>query len=132
MAAINGSRIVISDGRRLMSDDMLPFSEAVRALRAEIIQAVETGKNEKLRFVLGSIELEFQVVAKREGGPSAKIKFGLLGMGMELGASGKFSSEAVHKVKLKLDPIQVGDDGIIEEVTVSKKPGRTRKRQRAG
>jgi hypothetical protein len=109
-----------------MSNDIIPFAEAVRALRSEIILAVGTAKNEKLRFSLGPIELELQVVAKREGGPSAKIKFGLLGSGLELGGSGKFSSETVHKVKLRLDPILTADDGIIEEVIVSKKPAQRR------
>jgi hypothetical protein len=111
-----------------MSEELLPLSEAVRALRAEIVTAAEAGKAETIRFGLGKIELEFQIVAKREGGSDGKIKFGVLGVGLEIAGSAKFSSEQVHKVKVTLNPVQINRDGAEEEIEISRKPRTTKKR----
>jgi hypothetical protein len=105
-----------------MSDEFVPLADAVRSLRAELIEAAEAGADQLIRFGVGPIDLEFQVVAKREGGPNGKVKFGLLGMGFELGGNAKFSSEQVQKVKVSLKPIQVNTDGSITELEIAKAP----------
>jgi hypothetical protein len=75
------------------AEEMLPLAEVVEALRSEIIKAADAAGPERIRFGVGPIDLEFQVVAKREGGPSGKIKFGIWGVGVEAGGSAKFGNE---------------------------------------
>lgn len=91
-----------------MADELLPLSEVVRSLRAEIINAANIGENEPIHFELGPIELEFTVVAKREGAAGSKIKFSVLGIGAAVEGSGKIASEYTQKVKLTLSPMDGG------------------------
>jgi hypothetical protein len=102
------------------TEEMLPLAEVVDALRSEIVKAADVGGNEKIRFGVGPIDIEFQVVAKREG--SGKIKFGIWGIGVDAG--GKFGSERTQKVKFTLKPVRMNDDGSETEVEVfrPKKP----------
>jgi len=108
------------------SEDMLPFAEVVQALRGEIYRAADAVGNEEIRFGVGPIEVEFQVVAKREGGPQGKIKFGVLGIGVEAGGSVKFASERTQKVKFSLKPVRVASDGSEKDIEIfkRKKPAR--------
>ena len=81
---------------------MLPLRDVIRALRAEIIAAVEAGVGEAVKFEVGPIEVEFTVIAKRDGGPEGKIKFEVFGLGAEAGGEYKFASEQAQKVKFQL------------------------------
>jgi hypothetical protein len=91
----------MADGK---AEEMLPLAEVVEALRSEITKAADVAGNEEIRFGDGPIDLEFQVVAKREGGPSGKIKFGIWGVGVEAGGSAKFGNERTQKVKCQVHP----------------------------
>ena len=104
-----------------MSDEFLPLANVVRSLRVEIAQATKAGANESVRFEVGPIDLEFQVVAKKEA--DGEIKFGVLGLGFEVG--GKFSSDHVQKVKVTLKPLQVLPDGSLTELEILKVPSAT-------
>jgi hypothetical protein len=88
-----------------MADKTLPLGDVIEDLRDAIDEAIQRqGTGEAMLFKLEAVELEFQVVAKREGGANGKIKFSIFGNGAEAGASGKLSSEQTQKVKLKLTP----------------------------
>jgi len=100
------------------TEEILPLAEVVQALRTEILKAAAAAGNEKIRFGVGPIDLEFQVVAKREGGPSGTIKFGIWGVGMEAGGSAKFGSERTQKVKFTLKPIRSEANGTETEVEI--------------
>jgi hypothetical protein len=113
-----------------MSNHILPFVDVVKALRAEIVKAIKE-KNDEIRFGVGAIEVEFHVVAKREGGTDAKIKFGVFGLGAEIGAGGKFATEHVQKVKLTLKPVRTRADGSDAQVEIAKMPARGRKISRS-
>jgi Trypsin-co-occurring domain 2 len=100
------------------TEEILPLAEVVQTLRTEILKAAAAAGNEKIRFGVGPIDLEFQVVAKREGGPEGKIKFGIWGVGVEAGGSAKFGSERTQKVKFTLKPVRIGDNGAETEVEI--------------
>jgi hypothetical protein len=87
------------------TEDLLPLSEVVQELRTQLAAAVEQGRGEHLRFKLNTIELEFTVVAKREAGGDGKLKFSVLGFGVEAGAGGKAANEQTQKIKLSLTPL---------------------------
>ena len=91
--------------------DTIPLQDAIRALRAEILAAHAEGSTEEIRFELGPIEMEFQVVARREIGAEAKLGFHIFAVEATLGGGGKGTDEGTQKVKFVLNPIAVGAAG---------------------
>ena len=49
------------------------LGETVSAIRAQLQQALEEGKDEPLRFRTGPVELEFSVEVRKEGEAKARI-----------------------------------------------------------
>src|ERR1700742_432075 len=86
-------------------DQTIPLRDAVRALRVEIMRAAEDASTQAVRFEVNAIEMEFQVVAKREGGGEAKLGFHIFAADASVGASGKLASEQTQKVKFVLNPV---------------------------
>ncbi|MBG0811127.1 hypothetical protein IY145_17285 [Methylosinus sp. H3A] len=98
--------------------DTIPLKEALQSLRAEIISAAEDASGEEIRFELGPIEMEFQVVAQRSAGGDGKIGFHIFGAEASVGASGKIESSRTQKIKLTLKPERVVSPGLYEKVEV--------------
>ena len=87
--------------------ETIPLRDAVQALRGEIIAAAENASTQAVRFELGSIEMEFQVVARKEVGGEAKFGFHIFAADATLGGSGKSADERTQKVKFVLTPVLV-------------------------
>jgi hypothetical protein len=87
--------------------DMIPLRDALSALRAEVFGAAEDASTQAVRFELGPIEMEFQIVASREGGANGKIGFHIFGAEASIGASGKAASTSTQRVKLVLNPVLI-------------------------
>lgn len=79
----------------------LGLAEVLLALRSELQQAIVAGQGQDVRFRLGTVDLEFQVVLTREGEGQGGIKFWVL----ELGASARVASTATQTLKLQLTPV---------------------------
>jgi len=107
-----------------MAQDILPLTEVVQSLRAEIVSAVKAAQQSEIIFKLGDIELEFSVVATREGGANGKISFSVLGLGFEVGGDGKIAREKTQTVKITLSPRRRGEKGETAELEISGRPGR--------
>ena len=84
---------------------MIELSELVQQLRNELYRSIVAAKDEPMRFELGSIELEVQFTATREGGVGGKVKFWVF---VEAGGEAKATRASVQKVKLTLTPMFVG------------------------
>lgn len=82
----------------------ISLGDAIRALRAELVDAVRTHEGDSLRFALGTVEVELQVVAAVEGSSEGGVTFWL--------ASGAAQRDRVadtsHTVRLSLMPVAVG------------------------
>lgn len=89
----------------LADEHLLPLPEVIEELRRQIADVASRSKQRDLRFVVNTVELEFSVVAKREGGGEGKIKFSVLGLSGEAGASGRVAQERTQKIKLSLTPV---------------------------
>ena len=87
-----------------IGDETFPLRDVIRGLRDEIAQAALDGAGNAISFALGPIELEFNVVATREGGGGGGIKFAVLGIGANVDASAKVANERTQKVKFTLTP----------------------------
>jgi hypothetical protein len=78
----------------------IPLAKAIQDLRAELLDAVEEGREKDLRFKLKPIELEFSVAMTWTGEVHAGVKFWVV----DLGAKGEVEQARTHKLKLVLEP----------------------------
>ncbi len=85
--------------------EQLGLAEAVAALRQELASAMTAGKGERVRFELGTVEMEFQLELAKERGGEAGVKFWVV----TLGGKGSTTSGSTHRVTLQLTP--KGADG---------------------
>jgi hypothetical protein len=90
--------------------ETLPLREVIRSLRSELVEAATEGQTEAVRFELGPIELEFQVVVEREGEAGGKLGFHIFAANAEVNLGGKVSDQRTQKVKLTLTPSAWRDD----------------------
>jgi Trypsin-co-occurring domain 2 len=100
--------------------DMIPLQDAISALRGEILAARGEAPTEGVRFELGPIEMEFQVVARREIGGEAKLGFHIFSVEATVGGSGKGGDERTQKVKFVLNPVLVDTKGGRSKVDISR------------
>ena len=90
-----------------MTEDVtIPLSDAIRALRRELVEAVKEGNDQEVKFALGPVELELQVELSSTGGGEAGIKFWVI----SLGGKGERTSGRTQTVRLSLTPV-LGTDG---------------------
>ena len=87
--------------------DTIPLRDVIRVLRSEIIAAAEDASTQAVRFDVGPIEMEFQVVVKKELGGEAKLGFHIFVADATVGGSGKGADERTQKVKFVLNPVLV-------------------------
>jgi hypothetical protein len=83
-----------------VAEQLVGLADAVRALRAELNAAVEEGRDEAIRFELGTVQMEFLVEVAKEAGADAGIRFWVV----SLGAKGGVTSTSTHRVTLELTP----------------------------
>jgi hypothetical protein len=86
-----------------MTDLMVGLTEAIGALRQELLAAMDEGKDAAMRFRLAPVELSMQVAVTKE--TNGKVGWHVLG----LGAS--HSSGTTQTLKLQLEPVWRKDDG---------------------
>jgi Trypsin-co-occurring domain 2 len=82
------------------------LAEAVESLRAELMKAVEAGKDQPMQFSVEPVELTAQVVVTK--GADGKIGWSLLGVG------GSYESASTQTLTLKLAPVWKKPDGTLE------------------
>ncbi|WP_433472817.1 trypco2 family protein [Spirillospora sp. CA-142024] len=83
----------------------LGLAESIAALRAELMEALEAGKDSEFGFGVGQIQLEFHVGVTRQGGASGKAKFWVI----ELGGDGSYRREEIQRVTVTLEAPLDGD-----------------------
>lgn len=98
--------------------DTIPLRDAIRALREEIMAAREDAITQAMQFEMGPIEMEFQVVARKEVEGKAKLGFHIIAAEATLGGSGKGTDERTQRVKFVLNPVLAKTNGTFEEVKI--------------
>jgi hypothetical protein len=83
--------------------------EAIDALRAELIESMGASQEERLRFEVGEITMEFQIEVER----SAEAKGGIQFWVVELGGGGAVKDKDVHKVVIPLKPVRAGGKPVL-------------------
>lgn len=82
------------------------LAEAVESLRAELMKAVEAGKDQPMQFSVDPVELTAQVTVTKEA--DGKIGWNLLGVG------GSYESATTQTLTLRLAPVWKRPDGTLE------------------
>jgi hypothetical protein len=85
---------------------MVGLAEAVESLRAELMTAVEAGKDQPMQFSVEPIELTAQVAVTKEA--DGKIGWNLLGVG------GSYESAFTQTLTLRLAPVWKKADGTLD------------------
>lgn len=95
--------------------DQIPLAEMLIELRAQLEFAQSQGNDKKLRFRAEAIELELQLTVTRSNEAGGGIKFWVIN------ADGKHrqEGEVVQKLRLKLNPVEIGADGKSAPVDVA-------------
>ena len=82
------------------------LAQAIESLRAELMTAVDDGKDQPMQFSLEPIELTAQVGVTK--GADGKIGWHLLGLG------GSYESATTQSLTLRLTPVWRKPDGTLE------------------
>lgn len=103
-----------------MSDQSVPvgavsLSDAIVALRRELLTAWKASQGSYLHFRPSAVELTLQVGVTSVKGANAGVKWWLI----DAGAEASKQLEAVQTIKLTLDPVVVDADGTQTEFLVS-------------
>ena|ERR1700730_2337610 len=78
------------------------ISEAIKHIRAELVDAAKEGKEGAVRFVTKSVEVELGVTFDVE--VEAKGGFKIFSL-VDISGRAKRGTESVHKLKLELEPV---------------------------
>ncbi|GAB3901590.1 trypco2 family protein [Kibdelosporangium lantanae] len=78
----------------------IELAEWIAALRSELQAAQNEGTGKDLQFVVGPLELEFEVTASREAGGKGGVKFWVA----EVGSDVRTKSGTTQRVKMTLTP----------------------------
>jgi Trypsin-co-occurring domain 2 len=83
---------------------MIELAGVIRDLREELERAVVAAEGERLRFELGTVELELSVALERSGHAGAKVRFWVV----ESGADATVNGTSTQLIKLALRPTLEG------------------------
>jgi hypothetical protein len=86
-----------------VSDVRVPLAEAIQALRRELRQAIREGSAEDLRFGVGPVEIECDLVITREAAANGGVRFWLI----TAEGKGSHTSALTQRVRLTLMPEHV-------------------------
>ncbi|GAA5085722.1 hypothetical protein HNP84_010210 [Thermocatellispora tengchongensis] len=99
--------------------DNIGIDDAIRALRRQLSAAVAEGRDQDLRFLLGPVELEFQVVVQRDLEAGGGVRFWIA----SIDGKATTSRSLTHTVRLRLDPKTAADEPVLTGDDVDGHPG---------
>jgi hypothetical protein len=100
---LRGEGGFVSNGKPHPDGTVAGLADAVRALRAELNEAMRAGQDEPLQFEVGTVTMEFAVELTADAEAKGGVRFWVV----ELGASGSVGRTASHTVTLELTPTTV-------------------------
>jgi hypothetical protein len=95
------------------------LDDAIRALRRQLSAAVAESQGQELRFGLGPVELEFEMVVSRDAGGGGGIRFWVV----SLDGKGSVSKVTTHRIRLRLDPVTADGRPVLTGDDVDREPG---------
>jgi hypothetical protein len=95
------------------------IAEGIEELRAELSKSLALSRDKDIQFVVDDVDLELELAVTKEGEAGGKVNWWVL----EVDARGKATSEATHRVKLKLLPVKA-ENGELVPLLVKDRPKR--------
>jgi hypothetical protein len=95
------------------------LANAIQAIRQELAIAMAAGADEELRFRVGTVELQFQIVVTQSADASAKVRFWVV----DVRAGGSVERAATHTIRIQLDPITSRGEEVEVRSKESQEPG---------
>ena len=93
-------------------EGIVGLAEAIEALRAELTEAVDKGREHGMQFRVEPIELTMQLVVSKDA--NGKIGWGALGVGAS------YESARTQTLALKLQPVwRMKDGSLVEDFTIA-------------
>lgn len=89
--------------------DSLPLSDVIKELRSELSKAQSEGQGETIKFTIGAVELDLQVVVVKEG--AAKVGFKIPLVDLNVDGGGKLAHTHTHTLRLKMTAHDVDAQG---------------------
>ncbi len=89
--------------------------DAVRALRAELMEAIGSSANKAIKFEVGEVLLTFQVEVERSG--EGKLSFWVVEL------SGSQAATTTHSIQIPLRPVTTDGRPILTSDTPEEFPG---------
>jgi len=80
------------------SGDFIELDEAIDELRAQLLRAIDRGKDAPIHFPVSGIEIQFHVGVTRAAEGKAGLRFWVV----ELGGGGSYSEQAIQTVTINL------------------------------
>lgn len=103
----------------MSDDDVLPggvrLAEAIKALRAELIEATTTENTSGLRFKPGPVELTVEAGLTKNVGGNTGIKWWLV----EAGVEASRQSMVMQTLRITLQPVVTDSEGRIVDALIS-------------
>jgi hypothetical protein len=90
-----------------MAEVSVGLADAIAALRAELMAAMNEGASAPMRFRLAPVEMSLQVAVTKEG--EGRIGWKVLGLG------GSYASAVTQTLSLRLEPLWQQADGAYSE-----------------
>jgi hypothetical protein len=84
----------------------LELSDMLVELRRELQIAQEKAKDKNLKFKLENLEIELAFTVSKDANAGGKVKF----LAVEAEIGGQYTTQIVHKIKLKMHP-ETGNGG---------------------
>jgi hypothetical protein len=104
----------------VVDDDFVELAEAIAVLRTQLHTAQQARLDGDPRFVVGKVEVELAVEARRDASGEAGIQFGVF----TLKGKGGGSSASTHRVKLELTPLDASGAAFEVHSDVAEPPSR--------
>ena len=90
-----------------MNEDTADLADAIRVLRRQLDESMAEGHNSAVRFELGVVHMEFEVVLTRDASVDGGIRFGVV----SFGGKGRLGQSRTHRISVEMQPVIVDDKG---------------------
>jgi Trypsin-co-occurring domain 2 len=94
---------------------VIELSDMIRELRWQLNVAMAEGGGGPIRFELGPVQIEANVMVNREAGTGAKVKFWVV----EADANGRVTQSRTQRITLTLQPKRLTPDGTRETALIA-------------
>lgn len=100
-------------------EQVVGLVETIAQLRADLAAAMAAGRDGDVRFRLGPVELELDLVITCEAAGDGGVRLGVVSLGLK----GRRTSVHTHRVKLTLEPVDRAGERAMVRDRIAERPG---------